>query len=301
MRRRAPNTRSITGFLKSTMRPVHVIIVAFNGAEELRTCLASVTGEIETTVIDNSSSPEVRAVVEAQGVRYVDPGENLGFGAGVNHALRQFEQESPRDILLLNPDAVLKGQTLDVMRSFLHRPENENVGGVAPRLLGDDDVDQRVSWPFPTPWGAWVEAAGLGASRARSEFVIGAVLLLRWEAFVDIGLFDERFFLYAEETDWQRRGVNRGWSFRVCQDAIALHAGAGTSTVAQQREALFHAGQETYIRKWYGSGGWAVYRTGAVAGAIARTVALRGQSRRQAAHRALLYARGPRKSAGVQS
>ena len=131
------------------------------------------------------------------------------------------------------------------------------------------------------------------ASCARRTFVIGAVLLLRREAIDDVGGFDERFFLYAEEADWQRRARERGWGSAVCAAVVAEHAGAGTSTNAQRREVLFHAAQETYIRKWYGAAGWWLYRVAACSGAGVRAVALTRERRRDAARRLFLYLRGP--------
>ena len=149
------------------------------------------------------------------------------------------------------------------------------------------------AWPFPTPARMWAEAFGLGRLPARGRFVVGAALLLAREAIDDVGLFDERFFLYAEETDWQRRARKRGWTSAVCVDAVAEHVGAGTSANPRRRETLFHAAQETYIRKWYGRTGWLLYRVAACLGAAARTLVLTRERRTEAARRALLYLRGP--------
>jgi GT2 family glycosyltransferase len=168
---------------------------------------------------------------------------------------------------------------------------------VSPRLIGDNGQEQRVSWPFPTPGRSWAEAVGLGHVPARRTFVIGAVLLLRWEALLGVGLFDERFFLYAEEADWQRRALTLGWSSRLDADSVASHVGTGTSTDPVTREALFHAAQETYVRKWHGRSGWEVYRSAACLGAAARAVFLPGERRAEASRRAALYFRGPRRCA----
>ena len=134
---------------------------------------------------------------------------------------------------------------------------------------------------------------------ARADFVIGAVLLLRWEALQQVGELDERFFLYGEETDWQRRAAQLGWRAALCPDVVAVHDGAGSSDDPSRREVLFHAAQETYIRKWYGRRGWWAYRAAACAGATARAVMLSGDRRAEAARRARLYVRGPRRSAGL--
>jgi GT2 family glycosyltransferase len=280
-------------------RTQHVIVVAYGAEDVLDRALGSLERAAEITVVDNSSSEAVRAVANRHDAHYVYAEANLGFGAGANLALRRLLPGDPRDVVLLNPDAVLTPRDLETLVCFLNRPENERVAAVAPRLVGDDGREQRVVWPFPTPARAWAVAVGLGDLPSRRTFVVGAVLLLRWEALQDVGLFDERFFLYAEETDWQRRAADRGWASAVCQEAVAVHAGAGTSEGPLRRESLFHAAQETYIRKWHGSLGWAVYRAAALLGALARAVVLRGERRTRAAQRASLYARGPLKSAAL--
>jgi GT2 family glycosyltransferase len=280
-------------------RQVATVIVAYHGAEALDRCLSGLARVDSVTVVDNSSSTRVRDVVSRYGAEYVDAGGNLGFAAGVNLALQSLAGSTPRDVLLLNPDARLKAEDLDHLVQFLHEPAHERVACVAPRLVDSIGRQQRVTWPFPSPFRMWIEAVGAGRVRDRADFVIGAVLLLRWEALQQVGELDERFFLYGEETDWQRRAAQLGWSATLCPDVVAVHDGAGSSDDATRREVLFHAAQETYIRKWYGRRGWWAYRAAACAGAIARAVTLSGDRRAEAARRARLYARGPRRSAGL--
>ncbi|HEU5373497.1 MAG TPA: glycosyltransferase family 2 protein, partial [Gaiellaceae bacterium] len=222
------------------------------------------------------------------------------FAAGVNVALQQvIGAGRPVDVLLLNPDAEITPESVERLAVHLHRDGAGRCCTVAPRITGGDGAAQRTLWPFPSPARAWGEAFGLAKRPSSAQFAIGAVLLLRWEALQEVGLFDDRFFLYAEEADWQRRALERGWHAEECADVVALHAGGGTSTDPVRREALFHAAHETYIRKWHGAGGWWVYRAAAVAGATARAIVLRRERRREAARRALLYASGPRRRAGL--
>jgi len=281
------------------IRDVHAVIVAYRSSSEVEKCASTLKESVPFTVVDNSSSREVRAAAHRQGATYLDPGANLGFAAGVNLALQSVVTERPEDVLLLNPDAVIAAEHIRALSAQLHRPGNERVAAVSPRLIGTDGTPQRVLWPFPSPTRAWLEAIGLGRLRTRRTFAVGAVLLLRWEAIREVGFFDERFFLYAEETDWQRRAHNLGWRSALCAEATATHAGAGSSADPRRRETLFHAAQETYIRKWYGQRGWAVYRAAALAGAAARAIALAGDRRAEAARRARLYLRGPRRCAAL--
>ena len=281
------------------IRDVRVVIVAFHAAKQLDRCLEHLGPTLATTVVDNSSSPAVKEVVSRHGVAYVDPGANLGFAAGVNQMLRPLLAGPAVDVLLLNPDAILAPVEIEKLSDCLHHPGNEQIAAVGPRLSGAEGREQRAEWPFPTPLRCWAESVGLRGPSSRDTFIVGAAILLRWETLREIGLFDERFFLYAEETDWQRRALDSGWRSSICADAVGVHDGAGTATDPRQREALFHAGQETYVRKWFGRRGWWSYRTAVCIGALARATFLTGHRRAEATRRALLYARGPRRCAGL--
>jgi GT2 family glycosyltransferase/glycosyltransferase involved in cell wall biosynthesis len=270
---------------------VDVLVVAYGAPELLEQCLTTLGDRFTVAVVDNSSDPAVRAVAARHGARYTDPGTNLGFAAGVNLGIAQ-RAHPEGDLLLLNPDAQIDADGVERLRSCLHR--TPDLACVAP-VQTDPDGGRRdqVAWPFPSPFGAWVEAAGLGRLRRPDGFLIGSVLLIRGAALAEVGEFDTRFFLYAEETDWQWRARAIGWRVALCRDVTATHVGAGTGGDPQQREIHFHASQERYIRKHFGTSGWQVYRTGVLIGAAARGVVLPGVRGRRAANRFHLYRRGP--------
>jgi GT2 family glycosyltransferase len=140
---------------------------------------------------------------------------------------------------------------------------------------------------------AWLEALGLGFMKRGPRFVIGSILMLRAEALDQVGGFDERFFLYAEETDWAFRAHLLGWRHAVAHGVRGVHMGAGTSRDDRLREAHFHASQERYFRKHFGRGGWQAARAAAWAGAMARAVVLAGERGTAARRRAALYRLGP--------
>jgi len=269
---------------------LNVVVVAYGSPELLDRCLRALGQDIPVLVIDNSSSDRVHEVVAAHSCHYVDPGRNSGFAAGVNRAMAELGP-GHGDVLLLNPDAEVTGEVVSALQRTMHADGSERVACVSPSLTRDDGSQERVVWPFPTPWRAWIEAFGLGALGTRAGFVIGAVLLLRGEAIDAIGLLDERFFLYAEETDWQRRAASAGWSALTDTTLNARHTGAATSEDSDKREAIFHASAERYIRKWYGPVGWWIWRAGVVVGAGVR--ALTGPNRTRQRLRLRIYLRGP--------
>ncbi|MFC8923172.1 glycosyltransferase [Cellulosimicrobium sp. NPDC057127] len=276
-----------------TPAPPEVVVVAYGSPAMVRDALAPLAGKYPITVVDNSSMPEIREVTELAGGRYLDPGRNGGFAAGVNHALAH-RQAPGTDVLLLNPDAVVSPEDVATLQEALHA--GRRVASVGPSQVDDDGTAARVVWPFPSPVATWVEAVGLARLRRTPpdrSFVIGSVLLLNARAIEDVGAFDERFFLYAEETDWAFRAVRRGWRHTEVPAARAMHLGGATSSDPARRETHFHASQERYLRKHHGAVGWSVARAGAVAGAVARAVALRGDARAAARRRLRLYVTGP--------
>ncbi|WP_262348184.1 glycosyltransferase [Cellulosimicrobium cellulans] len=265
-----------------------VVVVAYHAAGLLGRALTPLAGALPVTVVDNSGDPEVRRVAEDAGARYLDPGANLGFAAAVNLGVRAARPGA--DVLLLNPDARVD---LDGVRA-LHRALRAEPGlaAVGPAQVDDDGTPARVRWPFPTPAAAWRQAVGLGVPETREGFVIGSVLLLRRTALAAVGGFDERFFLYSEETDWQRRAHDAGWRSAVVEDVLAGHVGGGTSTDPTRRETHFHASQERYFRTHHGAAGWASARAAVVLGAVPRAL-LPGDRGEAARLRLRLYLRGP--------
>ena len=275
-----------------------VVVVAFHGAADLDLCLAPVASSLDVVVVDNSSDSDVAEVTRRHGCRYVDSGANLGFAAGVNLGVSQLGPDV--DVLLLNPDAVIPVEGVRALSAAL--AADPSLAAVSPRLLDETGAEQRVEWPFPSPTRMWWEAVGGARLVAEpADFVVGAVLLLRRSAWEDVGGFDERFFLYAEETDWQRRAVARGWTSRLVPEAVATHRGAGSSASSERREQLFYAATETYIRKWFGPAGWAGYRSAAAVGAAARAGLGSAPSRRHARTRFSTYLAGPRRTAGLDA
>jgi GT2 family glycosyltransferase len=269
---------------------LNVVIVAYGVPELLDLCLATLGDELPVIVVDNSSNEKVSEVVGRHNGRYVDSGSNIGFAAGVNRALAELGS-AHGDVLLLNPDARATGETVRALQQFMHTTGNERVACVSPALTRDDGRAERVEWPFPSPSRVWLEALGLGSRRPGGGFLNGAVLLLRADAIDDIGTFDERFFLYAEETDWQRRAANSGWSMRVYSEVVAGHTGAATSSDHAKREEVFHASAERYIRKWYGKAGWQAFRVGVLLGAGIRWAVTSQRTAQR--DRFVRYLRGP--------
>ena len=220
---------------------VSAILVSFNTRALTLRALETLAGaaqglNVEIWVVDNASSDDSVAAVRARfpAVNVIEAGANLGFGAANNRALERARGDY---FLLLNTDAFLEADALRELLAAASRHPRAAI--LAPRILNPDGSRQKSVWPFPTPLNGWLENTGLAGFARRFApqlaqnhspdeegevpWAIGACLLVRREVYEQIGGFDERFWMYAEEADWQKRMRLEGWKV-VFAPAAARHA-----------------------------------------------------------------------------
>ncbi len=245
-----------------------VVVVAYRANDHLRECLAHLGTGLQVCVVDNEASEYTRGIVVSAGASYLATSHNLGFAAAVNIGLT----EAPgRDVLLLNPDARITAAGVLALQRALHDPAHRRAA-VGPALVDGDGRPDRADWPMPSPGQVWADAFGFGGRLRGRRFVTGAVLLLRADAIVALGGFDERYFLYAEESDWQQRAQQAGWDVAVIPEVSAVHTGAGSSSDNDARAAQFNTSARAFSRRWYGASGASLMRAGSVVAASRRSV-----------------------------
>lgn len=245
-----------------------VVVVAYRNTESLGTTLGVLERGSDVLVVDNGGEEGVRQTAQFHGAEYVTFGRNLGFASAVNVGLSRHDG---RHVLLLNPDARISPGTLDCLVATLR--SDPRLCAVAPSLVDDSGHPQRVAWPIPSPTVEFLKALWLERILSmRETFLVGAVLLLRSEAIDDVGTFDERFFLYAEECDWQLRALRRGWRIKLAEGLQAFHSGGGSSSDPSVREDYLYRSAALFGVKWYGRRGWAIMRTASAIGAALRLV-----------------------------
>ena len=225
------------------MPEVSAIVVTYNALPWLDRALDSVR-DMEVVVVDHGSTDGTLELVRDRFPEaIIVEQDNLGFGAGNNAGMRV---ASGRWYLLLNSDAWLKPGALDALIGFAE--EHPDAAVVGPRLLNPDGTLQRSVRGFPTVWRIATEYLFLRKLAPRSrllnafyaggfehdtaceaEFLMGSVLLVRSEAVESVGGFDERYFMFSEETDWCYRFRQAGWEVWFFPGAEAVHVG-GVST-----------------------------------------------------------------------
>jgi GT2 family glycosyltransferase len=267
-----------------------VLVVAYRSDDHLEDCLAEID-PADALVVDNGAASATRNIVQRAGADYLAAPGNIGFAAAVNLGLGN-AWDGQRDVLLLNPDARLSTEKIAIMQDVLHAP-GARCAAAGPQLVDFDGTPQRPSWPMPSPAQVWLDAFGLSRLWRGKRFVVGAALLLNGAALAEVGNLDERYFLYAEEADWQLRAQRAGWTVAVVGTVTAKHAGAASSADDAVRNALFHASGEKFARRWYGALGWQVMRAGALLAAARRSLVGRAANRQLSRRTFLLYLRRP--------
>jgi GT2 family glycosyltransferase len=221
---------------------VSVVVVTFNALPFVEQCLQSVAG-YDAIVVDHGSTDGTVAVVREQfpDVRVVEQ-ENLGLAAGWN---RGIQETASSFVLILNADAWAVGDGVQQLLTFA--VEQPKAAVVGPKLLNIDGSLQRSVRGFPTLWRLATEyfflrklaprsralnafyAGGFDHDRVReAEFVMGSVMLVRRDAIEQVGLLDEDFFLFSEETDWCYRFRRAGWKVLFYPGAEFVHVGGAS-------------------------------------------------------------------------
>jgi GT2 family glycosyltransferase len=272
-------------------RPViSVIIVSYNTREMTIECLRTVYANLndirtEILVVDNNSRDGSADAIRAEfpNVHVIENERNTGFGAANNLAMRQ---AGGRYFLLLNSDAFLTPGALDSLLACAQSHPNAAV--IGPRLSNEDGSLQVSCFRFPSPTRAWLENLWISSLFSHTapvgdyrrwphdterpvDSVIGACMLVRREAFDQTGGFDEAFFMYQEETDWQKTLRERGWIVYFTPEAKVTHlGGASGKDEAARVNAHFFESLDYYECKHHGPMGLVSLRAAMTIGCLVR-------------------------------
>ena len=263
-----------------------LIIVNWNTRDLLRDCLASLPGaaaglNLEVIVVDNASADGSPAMVrrEFPGVTVIDAGANLGFARANNLAL---QQARGRAVLLLNPDTVCPPDSLTrLLRLAQQHPGHGGFGPLLTTRDGEPTISSgafpalRFHWlrpltglPLGQRWRRWTRFTHVprrGDPDRQVDYVAGACLLIPRPALEAVGLLDERFFLYFEETDWCLRAWRAGLPIRLCASVEVVHLeGRTAELVSRFSLAQFQCSYRQFMAKHAGSGAVLGLRLGQV-------------------------------------
>jgi N-acetylglucosaminyl-diphospho-decaprenol L-rhamnosyltransferase len=256
------------------MKPdLSIVIVSFNTRQLLKECLDSVYASLaeftlasEVIVVDNASRDGSAAMVRKHfpQVRLIANQDNRGFAAANNQALRALgygtedtpHPQPPEYVILLNPDTIVGESALTALVRFMD--ENPRAGACGARLLHSDGSFQHSAFAFPTllqvlldffpinyrltdsrPNGRYPRRLYQAGKPFPIDHPLGAALMVRREAIEQVGLLDERFFIYCEEIDWCLRIKAARWGMWCVPEAEIVHHVA--QSTGQFRNEMFVA------------------------------------------------------------
>ncbi|MFH1279712.1 MAG: glycosyltransferase [Candidatus Eisenbacteria bacterium] len=249
-----------------------IVVVNYNTKDHVLELLRSLEEhpslhEAEAIIVDNASSDDS---VEEIGRHFPDAKivrneTNLGYSKGVNRGIREAKGEF---FLVLNPDIRLRDGSLD--RLVEYALENPDVGMAGSKLLNPDGSLQYSSRAFYTWRTLLWRRTPIGRlfpdspvirehlmldwdhnSTRDVDWMLGACLLVRRDAVEDVGLMDERFFLYFEDVDWCYRMKAHGWRVVYVADSVMEHRHRRGSARPFSRQKAFHlSSMFHFFEKW---------------------------------------------------
>jgi hypothetical protein len=221
--------------------------------------LADMPAGAEIVIVDNASGDDSLSVIETavreQGwdrdnrVRVIASPQNGGFGAGNNIGIRAglSDGSTPDYLYIVNSDAFADPGCVGTLVAFLDAHPEAGIAGS--HVRGEDGVDHTTAFRFPSIAGEFEGTARLGiVSRllrgaivapplptrtAQVDWVAGASMLLRSDMLDEIGLFDEEYFLYFDETDLCLRAARAGWLCYYVPDSRVVHIGSVSTGMKQ--------------------------------------------------------------------
>ena len=230
---------------------VSVVIVSWNTQDILRNCLKSIYKQdcdrsIEVIVIDNASTDGSTEMVKKEfpQVSLIENSENRGFAAANNQAIAIAKG---RYVLLLNSDTIILDNAIVKILDFADATPEAGIAGC--RVLNSDRTLQPTCFMFPSILNMLLSTTYLYKIFPKSRFfgreqmtwwdrsdtrevdvVTGCFMFVRREAIEQVGLLDEQFFMYGEETDWCYRFKQANWKVMFTPSAEIIHLGGQSSS-----------------------------------------------------------------------
>jgi len=236
------------------------------------------------TVVDNSQNKD--QIKEAlyktfPDVNYIDPGQNLGFGKANNLG---FKAEDARYYFAINPDTLIEKNQNFIQKLVSFMDANKKIGCIGPKVLHFDETLQYTCYNFDLPsilvkplrqlkldqkitrvkkLVDHLEMKDFDHNSTRAvDWVLGAAMVVRKEVVDQIGLFDEQFFMYFEDSDWCRRMWEAGWPVYYVHDIVIKHKhtrgsskvpGVFSALIKNKLARIHLSSWIKYLWKWRGN------------------------------------------------
>ena len=253
----------------TNLKDISITIVAYNNEDDVRNAVASIEKNtpkhISKTIyiVDNSEKESNLKSLNSEfsDVEYMFSGKNLGFGGGHNQVLDRLDSKYHA---IVNPDIILNMDALGVLMKFM---EDETIGMSVPRLVNEQGELLSVYRRELTVFDMFIRMFLKGCFKERQAkhtmqdadyskpfevpFAQGSFLMIRTDLFKELGGFDDRFFLYLEDTDLCKRVWEKS-RLMYCPDAEVIHKWERGSHKNRKLLKIHIQSMFSYFNKW----GW---------------------------------------------
>ena len=250
---------------------VWIIVLHWRELELTRACLASLHTldyrPYQVLVVDNGSDDGSLERIRAEFPYVLSIGlaANLGFAGGCNAGIKYALRHGANYVMLLNNDTQISPELLaQLVRVAEKEPR---LGILTPKVVWHDQPQRLYGLGgYRLPFR--VRLQGMGAldrgpwtgPPVHLDFVFGCCMLIKRQVFEQIGLFDERFFMYFEDIDLCYRATDAGFMVGYLPEAVVPHVGAGsTLRRSGMREFLLGRSRQVFFRKHIDGWWWLVY------------------------------------------
>jgi GT2 family glycosyltransferase len=259
------------------MYDICITLVATNELEQFKRMLPSLMEDIQESdlntkivIIDNHSTDGTKAWVAAQypDITYIEQPKNLGFGRSHN---RGMQSTDAKYYFVLNPDTMFEPKQAMLRKMYDYMEANDHVGMIGPKIFYPDGSFQYSCYRFPTFLQPLYSRTSLGKSGKGKkiadsfqmkdfdhnstipvDWIMGSAMFVRKKAIDDVGMFDDRYFMYAEDSDWCRRMWEKNWAVYYVHDLVIkhYHGRASAKVPGAIRAILTNKYARIHIRSW---------------------------------------------------
>lgn len=220
------------------MKKVGVIVLNFKLKDLTLKCLKSVQKSsfknLKIIVVDNNSNDGIADKLPAE-IHFIQNKENLGYSGGNNVGIKKALEVGCDYIFILNPDTEIEEKTIEIL---VEKMEEYQAAIAGPKIYFSDT---KKIW---YGGGIFDQANVIGKHRGvdekdtgqynnvgETDFVSGAAMMVKKEVFERVGLFDEDYFLYYEDSDFCLRAKKEGFKVVFIPEAVVYHANAKSTTL----------------------------------------------------------------------
>ncbi|MFH1286288.1 MAG: glycosyltransferase family 2 protein [Candidatus Magasanikbacteria bacterium] len=240
------------------MKDISIVIVNYKMKEDIEKCLVSLYKDIEglpldigVVVADNHSEDGIDDLLREKfpNVEVIIQETNPGFGTSQNAGMKRSEASY---YFVLNPDTVFSSDSSIIARMHSFMEEYKKIGMIGPKIIYPDGSLQYSCWRFPKHLQPLYQRTKLGKTKRGKkrvdhhhmtafdhnetrpvDAIMGSAMFARNEAVKDVGVFDERYWMYYEDIDWCLRMWEAGWPVYYVHDIVIIHAhGRGSAKVS---------------------------------------------------------------------